>query len=74
MPNAEELISIYSEMSGTDASDINWYRALSAYKFAIITSFNLMLHRRGKRQDPAWEITKDSIEPLLERARSLLTV
>ena len=38
MPNAEELISIYSEMSGTDASDINWYRALSAYKFAIITS------------------------------------
>ena len=74
MPNAQELINMYSEASGINSSDINWYRALAAYKFAIITSFNLMLHRRGKREDPAWEITKDSIEPLLTRARSFLTV
>ena len=40
--------------------------------FAIITGFNLMLHRRGKRPDPSWEDTKLSIEPLLERARDLL--
>ena len=72
MPNAEELIEMYSEVAGTNSSHIDWFRALAAYKFAIITSFNLMLHRRGKRQDPSWEITKDSIEPLLERARSLL--
>jgi hypothetical protein len=34
--------------------------------------FNLMLHRRGKRHDPTWELTKNSIEPLLERALQLL--
>ncbi len=43
-----------------------------AYKFAIITGFNLMLHRCGKRHDPMWEVTKDSMQSLLDRAHILL--
>jgi len=72
MPLADELIEMYAAALGRPVPDLNWYRALAAYKFAIITGFNLMLHRRGKRPDPSWEDTKHSIEPLLERAGALL--
>ncbi len=72
MPQAEELIELYMQAYGGKLVNTNWYRALAAYKFAIITGFNLMLHRRGKRHDPMWETSKDSMETLLSRAHSLL--
>ena len=72
MPQADELLEMYRSAYGDSLPDLAWFRALAAYKFAIITGFNLMLHRRGKRPDPSWEDTKLSIEPLLERARDLL--
>ena len=72
MPLAEELIAMYELAWGSSVPEVPWFRALAAYKFAIITGFNLMLHRRGKRHDPLWETTKDSMESLLERAYSLL--
>jgi len=68
----ETLIAFYQEAWGAPLPDLGWFRALAAYKFAIITGFNLSLHRRGKRHDPVWEVTKLSMEPLMERARSLL--
>lgn len=73
MPQADELVAMYRAHSGDPCDDIEWFRALAAYKFAIISGFNLMLHRRGKRHDPLWEDSKHSIEPLLERARDLLS-
>ena len=73
MPQAEDLIAMYMDAYGADLPDIDWYRALAAYKFAIITGFNLMLHRRGKRHDPMWETTKDSMQTLLHRAHELLS-
>ena len=72
MPQAEELVAMYEEAWGAKLPDIAWFRALAAYKFAIITGFNLMLHRRGKRHDPLWETTKFSMESLLQRAMTLL--
>jgi len=72
MPEADELVALYREAYGEKLPDLGWFRALAAYKFAIITGFNLMLHRRGKRPDPTWENTKESVEPLLERAAELL--
>jgi aminoglycoside phosphotransferase (APT) family kinase protein len=73
MPLAEELIAMYEEAWGSSLPEVAWFRALAAYKFAIITGFNLMLHRRGKRHDPLWETTKDSMESLLARAHALLS-
>jgi aminoglycoside phosphotransferase (APT) family kinase protein len=73
MPSAEELIAMYADAYQDPLHDLNWYRALAAYKFAIITGFNLMLHRRGKRHDPMWETSIESVEPLLARALALLT-
>jgi len=68
----DTLIAMYAEAWGKPLPDINWFRALAAYKFAIITGFNLSLHRRGKRDDPLWEVTKLSMEPLVQRALDLL--
>ena len=68
----DALIGMYEEAYGAHAADLNWFRALAAYKFAIITGFNLSLHRRGKRHDPSWEETRHAMRPLIDRAHELL--
>jgi aminoglycoside phosphotransferase (APT) family kinase protein len=72
MPPADELVAMYAEAWGEPLPDLAWFRALAAYKFAIISGFNLSLHRRGKREDPMWEDIALSIEPLMDRAAALL--
>jgi aminoglycoside phosphotransferase (APT) family kinase protein len=69
----DTLIDLYQQAWERPLPDIDWFRALAAYKFAIITGFNLSLHRRGKRHDPLWEVTKLSMTPLMQRARDLLS-
>ena len=54
VPDADELVAQYADAAGTALTDLDWFRALAAYKFAIITGFNLGLHRRGKRPDSLW--------------------
>ena len=68
----QTLSDLYVEAFGKSLPDILWFRALAAYKFAIITGFNLSLHRRGKRPDPSWEQTALSMHPLINRALELL--
>jgi len=70
--DATRLEALYVDAWGSGVPDIAWYRALACYKFAIITGFNLSLHRRGKRIDAAWEETKRSMKPLIQRASELL--
>lgn len=72
MPSADELEAMYVQAFGSDPGDVGWYRALAAYKFATISGFNLMLHRRGKRHDPHWEVMKDSMPSLMSYALALL--
>src|SRR5262245_15510028 len=71
-PGADELVALYVEAWGEPLPDLAWYRALAAYKFSIISGFNLALHRRGKRHDPLWEQMAQSIGPLLARAAELV--
>ena len=73
MPEAEELAAIYREAWGADPGDLRWFQALAAYKFAIISGFNLMLHRRGKRHDPHWEETALSMQSNMEYADMMLS-
>lgn len=68
----ETLVALYADAYGAPLPDLNWFRALAAYKFAIITGLNLSLHRRGKRHDPLWEDTKLSMTALIDRANELL--
>jgi aminoglycoside phosphotransferase (APT) family kinase protein len=73
MPGADELEAMYREAWGGDPGNIRWFKALAVYKFGIITGFNLMLHRRGKRPDPTWEETALSMPYNMEYALRMLS-
>jgi aminoglycoside phosphotransferase (APT) family kinase protein len=73
VPPPEEIAEAYRIASGAALGDeVAWFSALAGYKFAAISGFNLMLHRRGKRPDPYWERLESSIPRLLERGLELL--
>jgi aminoglycoside phosphotransferase (APT) family kinase protein len=72
IPRAAELQAMYTEAWGEHPGDIAWFMALALYKFAIISGFNLMLHRRGKRDDPHWEVIAPSMRANMEFALGLL--
>lgn len=73
MPEPAALEAMYAEAWGEPLRDLGWFKALAAYKFGIITGFNLMLHRRGKRDDPHWEESAESMQPLMEYAMGMLS-
>jgi aminoglycoside phosphotransferase (APT) family kinase protein len=71
-PPAEVEERYRQAWGGSLDGDPTWFRALAGYKFAAISGFNLMLHRRGKRPDPYWERLASSIPRLLERGLEVL--
>lgn len=60
-------------MYGVDAQEMNWYVAMSLYKYAAILGYNLMLHRRGKRPDPMYEHLTSTITGMIDEGVTLLT-
>jgi aminoglycoside phosphotransferase (APT) family kinase protein len=74
IPAPAELAEMYRERAGwaIPDADVRWFRAFASYRFGVITAFNLMLHRRGKRPDPTWEDIALSAPRLFERGRELI--
>ncbi len=74
VPDPATLVGRYAEVSGrsVDVDSIAWYRALSGYRFGVISCFNVMLHRTGKRTDPEWDRIAPSVPFLFGRAAELL--
>jgi aminoglycoside phosphotransferase (APT) family kinase protein len=72
-PDAAALVARYEETAGRGTTDVAWYQALAGYRFGVITCFNVMLHRRGKRPDPQWDVLAPSVTTLFGRARELLS-
>jgi aminoglycoside phosphotransferase (APT) family kinase protein len=72
LPYADELEAMYREAWGADPGSVAWFKALAAYKFAIISGLNLSLHRRGKRVDDHWETIMPSMKSLMEYAMELV--
>jgi aminoglycoside phosphotransferase (APT) family kinase protein len=74
IPAPEELVAIYREYSPVPVSDAEaaWFRAFACYRFGVITAFNVMLHRRGKRPDPTWEDIALTGPRLFERGLELM--
>ena len=70
----DEIAKIYASKasSAVDREQVRWFRAFAGYRFGVITAFNLMLHRRGKRPDPTWEDIALSGPRLFERGLELL--
>jgi aminoglycoside phosphotransferase (APT) family kinase protein len=74
LPPFEAIVERYAIASGRPVTlaDVAWYRALSGYRFGVISCFNVMLHRSGKRPDPEWDRIAPSIPYLFGRAEELL--
>jgi aminoglycoside phosphotransferase (APT) family kinase protein len=72
--NADEIVDAYADAAGFPVSipEVRWFRAFAGYRFGVITCFNLMLHRRGKRHDPLWEETALSAPRMFEHGLELL--
>ena len=70
----EELAEIYRGIARWPIRDaeIRWFRAFAHYRFGVITAFNVMLHRRGKRHDPMWEDIALTGPRFFERGLELL--
>jgi aminoglycoside phosphotransferase (APT) family kinase protein len=69
-----EILEAYSEAAAfpVAAEEVRWFRAFAGYRFGVITCFNLMLHRRGKRDDPHWEEIAVSAPRMFERGLELV--
>jgi aminoglycoside phosphotransferase (APT) family kinase protein len=69
-----EIVGLYQTRapSAIDPKQVRWFHAFAGYRFGVITAFNLMLHRRGKRPDPTWEDIALSGPRLFERGLELL--
>ncbi len=69
-----EILEAYAAAGGgtIDPDEMRWFRAFAGYRFGVITCFNLMLHRRGKRDDPHWEEIALSAPRMFERGLELL--
>jgi len=70
----EELAAIYREYAQWPIADadVRWFCAFAHYRFGVITAFNVMLHRRGKRHDPMWEDIALTGPRFFERGLELL--
>jgi aminoglycoside phosphotransferase (APT) family kinase protein len=65
------LADLYA-LYGADAGEMNWYVAMSLYKYAAIFGYNLMLHRRGKRPDPMYEKLTSTITGMIDEGIEML--
>jgi aminoglycoside phosphotransferase (APT) family kinase protein len=74
VPPFDELVDRYAAARGMAVAmaDVAWYRALSGYRFGVISGLNVMLHRTGKRPDPEWERIALSVPALFGRGAELL--
>jgi hypothetical protein len=70
----DEMVDTYAAAAGfpVSKSEVQWFRAFAGYRFGVITCFNVMLHRRGKRDDPLWEETALSAPRMFEHGLELL--
>ena len=75
VPPFEDIVGWYAAAVGRDVSldDVAFYRALSGYRFGVISGLNVMLHRTGKRPDVEWERIALSVPAMFSRACQLLT-
>jgi aminoglycoside phosphotransferase (APT) family kinase protein len=74
VPSFADLVARYAAATGRTLSlaDLAWYRALSGYRFGVISSFNLMLQQTEAQPDPYWNRIAPSVPFLFGRARELL--
>jgi aminoglycoside phosphotransferase (APT) family kinase protein len=71
-PPPDEIVAMYEGASGQAVADVNWYRALAAWRMSCTTALFYRLHVTGRRPDPTWELFAEAFSPMVERGRRLL--
>lgn len=66
------IISSYEAALGRGVDNLSWFWALACYRIAAIASYNIRLHRSGRKPDPAWERAVASVPFFFNRAHALL--
>lgn len=69
MPSVEELIGIYTGVSGVDVPDLDWFRALVRYKQIAAGRF---ITRNARRRGAPVEPVDNTKDPLMVGARRYL--
>lgn len=74
VPPFEDIVGWYADavQRPVTLDQVAFYRALSGYRFGVISGLNVMLHRTGKRPDPEWERIAQSVPSMFSTACQLL--
>jgi aminoglycoside phosphotransferase (APT) family kinase protein len=73
-PSVEEFLSHYESVSGISVANRSWYRALNAYKMAVICLIGSMLFDSGDSDDQRFLLNAYGISPLTQLGLSELAV
>jgi aminoglycoside phosphotransferase (APT) family kinase protein len=73
-PTIEELLSHYESVSGIAVANRTWYRALNAYKMAVICLIGSMLFDTGDSKDQRFKLNAYGISPLTQMGLAELAV
>jgi aminoglycoside phosphotransferase (APT) family kinase protein len=73
-PTIEELLSHYESVSGITVANRTWYRALNAYKMAVICLIGSMLFDSGDSDDQRFKLNAYGISPLTQMGLAELAV
>jgi aminoglycoside phosphotransferase (APT) family kinase protein len=67
----ERLRRRYEQATERTVVSFDWFRAMACFRFGAIASFNVRLHRTGRRPDPRWDHIAPSVTTLFTRGRAL---
>ncbi len=73
-PSVEEFLSHYESASGIRAQNRSWYRALNAYKMAVICLIGSMLFDAGHSDDQRFMLNAYGISPLTQLGLAELAI
>ncbi|RDH74775.1 phosphotransferase family protein [Mycolicibacterium moriokaense] len=73
-PSIEEFLSHYESVSGISVANRSWYRALNAYKMAVICLIGSMLVDSGDSDDQRFVLNAYGISPLTKLGLAELAV
>jgi aminoglycoside phosphotransferase (APT) family kinase protein len=73
-PSVEEFLSHYQSVSGVSVANRSWYRALNAYKMAVICLIGSMLFDSGDSDDQRFVLNAYGISPLTQLGLAELAV
>ena len=73
-PSVEEFLSHYESASGIRTQNRSWYRALNAYKMAVICLIGSMLFDAGDSDDQRFLLNAHGISPLTHMGLAELAI